>query len=353
MPGLGIVRSDSPKRSNGHKPRVAVLNSYNIPPGKPGRESKRIQNFLQAMASRGWIEGRDFDFVLLDIEERPAMHAAAREVVKEGVDVMAAFGTPNGVAAAEATSEIPIVYCGAHPEGIGHDTLGAPHITGKIMALPFTSSYKNFRFVRTFLPHVKSICTAFFENTVFVTPRMREIHRQARDRAGRRVWLSGNEEPIGFRTLAGLGQIVGIEYRELVFSDADELDRAIQEIDPKTSAFMNYNELLHCPGAFDVVLKRSAEMGFPTIFNNNAQAVTQGLLAGIAADWAKLGQQAGEIAAKILEGAHPRDFPREIHADQVAWINLDTARRLGLEFDQEVLGYFDLPITGKVDTLCM
>src|SRR6185369_11548056 len=84
--GLGIVKSDSPggsRRQNGRRPRVGMLNSYNIPPGRAGRESMRVQGFLQALATEGWIEGRDFDFILLDIEERPAMHAAARALVEE------------------------------------------------------------------------------------------------------------------------------------------------------------------------------------------------------------------------------------------------------------------------------
>ncbi len=356
MRGLGIVKSDAAGGSrggNGHRPHVALLNSYNIPPGKPGRESMRVQGFLEALAARGWVEERDFDFTLLDIEERPAMEAAVRKLVADGVDLIHAYGTPNGVAAAEATSEVPILYCGAHPEGIAEITLGAPNVTGKVFALPFTSSYKNFRFLRRFLPHVETVWTVFFEETVFVRPEMRELHRAARDRAGKRVWLSGKEGPVGFRTLAGLGDIVGIEYKELLFSDPDELARGMEEIDPRTGAFMNYNELLHCPGAFETVLKKSAERGIPTIFNNNAQSVAEGLLAGFAADWVKLAHQSGDMAARILDGAQPRDFPREIHADQVAWLNLDTAKHLGLEFDDEVLRYFDLPITGKVDTLCM
>jgi len=355
MRGLGIVKSGTTGRSkgNGHRPHVALLNSYNIPPGKPPRESRRITDFLAAMAARGWVEGQNFDFTLIDIEERPAMEAAVRQLVADGVDLIHAYGTPNGVAAAEATSEVPILYCGAHPEGIAEVTLGAPNVTGKVFALPFTSSYKNFRFLRRFLPHVQTVWTVFFENTVFVRPEMRELHNSARDRAGKRVWLSGKEGPVGFYTLAGLGDIVGVEYKELLFSDPDELARGMEEIDTRTGAFMNYNELLHCPGAFETVLKKSAELGIPTIFNNNAQAAAEGHLAGFAADWAKLARQTGDIAAQILDGAHPRDFPREIHADQVAWLNLDTARHLGLQFDDEVLRTFDLSITGKVDTLCM
>jgi ABC-type uncharacterized transport system substrate-binding protein len=356
MHRLGIVREAShpgAKRPDGRKLRVALLNSYNIPPGSSGRESMRVQNFLGALAENGWIEGRDFDFVLLDIEERPAMREAVRRLVDEGVDLIHSLGAPNSMIAAEATSEVPIVYCGAHPEGLGEATLGAENVTGKILALPFTSSYKNFRFLRQLLPQVRTFCTAFFEDTLYVPETMKQIHAAARDRAGRRVWLSSKEGPVGYRTLDGLGVIIGVGYKELVFATADELSQAIDDLDPETSVFMNYNELLHCPGACDVVLRKSEAMNLPTIFNNNAQAVTLGFLAGIAADWAKLGRQSGETAAKILAGAHPRDFPREVHADQVAWVNLDVARRLGLDLSPAVLGYFDRTVTGRVDTLCM
>jgi ABC-type uncharacterized transport system substrate-binding protein len=352
MRALGIVRAEAPRRA-GRRPRIALLNSYNIPAGSSGRQSLRVQGFLGALAAQGWIEGRDFDFDLLDIEERPAMRAEVGRVVAEGVDLIHAFGAPNGMIAAAATSEVPIIYCGAHPEGLGEAELGAANVTGRILALPFTSSYKNFRFLRRLLPRARSVCTAFFEDTLYVPEPMRELHRAACRQAGRRVWLSARDGQVGYRTLAGLGEIIGVEYRELVFAEAGELAAAIADLDPATCVFMNYNELLHCPGACDVVLDAAAAMRLPAIFNNNAQAVSLGFLAGIAADWARLGREAGEIAARILGGTPPAAIPRQLHDDQVAWLNLDTAHRLGLDPGPEVLSYFDRVVTGTVDALCM
>ena len=105
--------------------RIAVLNSYNVLPGVRGRDTKRVQNFISALSRNGYEEGRDYELVMLDIEERPEMHAAVSEVVEEGVDLIHAIGTPNAFAAASATNAVPIVYYGAHPEGIAHETLGA------------------------------------------------------------------------------------------------------------------------------------------------------------------------------------------------------------------------------------
>jgi ABC-type uncharacterized transport system substrate-binding protein len=363
-------------------PRVAVLNSYNLP-GRRGADSLRVRGFLAALADAGLLPGRDFAYELIDINERPAMDAAIRRLVAGGVDLIHAFGTPNAVTALGETATVPIVYCGAHPEGIGEATLAAPNVTGCIFTLPLTSSYKGFRLVRRLLPRVRTVWTAFFEGTLFVQPAMRELHRSAgsaasaagsaapagsvraslaarperatragRGGAGRRVWLTGGSGPVGFESLAGLAAIIGLGYRELVFSDPAELSAALEEIDPATGLFMNYTELLHCPGAFEVVVERTAALGIPAIFNNSAQAAAAGLLAGVAADWAKAGRQGGETAARILRGTPPAAIPRTIHPDRVAWINLDTACRLGLDPDPEVLASFDRRLRGEPDAAC-
>lgn len=332
--------------------RVAVLNSYNLPE-VAGRETLRVRTFVEGLAAGGWREGEDYELALVDEEDRGRMDAEVRRLLDEGVDLIHAIGTPNAVAAARATSEVPIVYYGAHPEGIADDDCSAANVTGRIFALPFTSSYKNFRFVRRFLPRVRTVWTPFYEGTVFVRPAMRDLHRAARDRAGRRVWLSGSEGPVGFRTLAGLGYIVGIEYRELVFADASELAGALAEIDPAEGMLMPYNESFHCPGAVETIVRASREMGLPVVWNNNAQIAARGVLAGIAADWALLGRQSGEDAARILDGTPPRALPRTLHPNQVGWLNLDVARRLRLELDDEVLSYFERRVSGPTREHCM
>lgn len=332
--------------------RVAVLNSYNLPEVS-GRDTLRVRTFVEGLAAGGFREGEDFELVLVDEEDRGRMDAAVRRLLGLGVDLFHAIGTPNAVAAARATALVPIVYYGAHPEGIADTDCSAPNVTGRVFALPFTGSYKNFRFVRRFLPRVRTVWTPFYEGTVFVRPEMLALHRAARDRAGRRVWLSGSDGPVGFRTLAGLGYVVGVEYRELVFADAGELASALEEIDPALGMLMPYNESFHCPGAVETIVRASREMGLPVVWNNNAQIAAHGVLAGIGADWVLLGRQSGEDAARILAGTPPSELPRSLHPNQVGWINLDVARRLRLELDDEVLSYFERRVSGRTSELCM
>lgn len=333
--------------------RIVVVNSYNLPRVASGRETLRVQAFVEALAEAGFEEGSDYELVLVDHEEPEATAAAVRRLVAEGVDLLHAIGTPNTVAAATATREVPIVYYGAHPEGIAEEVCAADNLTGRVFALPFTSSYKNFRFLRRFLPHVRTVWTPFYEGTVFVRPGMRTLHRAARNGSGRPRWLSGADGEVGFRTLAGLGYIIGVEYRELVFASAEELGRALAEVDPADGVLMPYNESFHCPGAVETIFEVSRERGLPVIWNNNAQVAVEGVLSGIGADWELLGRESGEAAAAILAGAPPSSLPRTLHRNEVAWINLDAAGRLGLDLDEEALSYFHRRVTDGSAETCM
>jgi ABC-type uncharacterized transport system substrate-binding protein len=329
---------------------VAILNSYNLP-GRSGRQTRRVQEFVRALAEEGWEEGRNLEVVLVDCEDPRETAATAGRLAAQGVDLFHAIGTPNTVAAVTSVSGVPIVYYGAHPEGIGDEACRSANVTGEILALPFTSNYKRFRLLRRFLPRVAQVWTPFYEETVFVRPRMREIHRAAR--AAGRFWLCGEDEEVGFRTLAGIAYVIDVRYRELVYTDAAELERALAEADPRDGVLMPYNESFHCPGALETLLRVARERRIPLICNNNAQVTTIGALSGIGADFAKLGRTSGRTAAAILNGARPLDLPRRLHDDQIAWINLDIAEHLGLDLDEDALGGFDRRIRGESDALCM
>src|SRR4029077_4280873 len=107
----------------------------------------------------------------------------------QGIDLIHAIGTPNAMAALAATDSVPIVYYGAHPEGIGDALRTAAHVNGLTLTLPFTANYKNFRFLKRFVPRARVVWTPYFEHTVFVRPEMRSLHDAAPDASGRRRWL--------------------------------------------------------------------------------------------------------------------------------------------------------------------
>ncbi|HEX9944969.1 MAG TPA: ABC transporter substrate binding protein [Thermoanaerobaculia bacterium] len=332
--------------------RIGVVNAYTLPK-TPGRQTLRMRAFVDALAANGWREGREVAIDLVDAESDAEARSAARRFADERVDLIHSFGTPVTVAVAETTSEIPIVYYGAHPEGIGDAACSAPNVTGQVIRIPFTSSYKSFRFLRRMVPRARVVWVAFYEGTMFVPPAMRAAHRAARERAGRRVWIPGSSEEVGFRTHAALAYIVGVEYRELVYSDTAELAAALEEIDPADGVLMLYNEPFYSSGATDLFLEVCRRRDIPLIWNNNPQVAALGGLCGIGADFVELGRVSGELAAAVLAGARPSDLPRRVHDRRMAWINLDTAERLGLHLESDVLNYFDRHIRGCPGDPCM
>jgi ABC-type uncharacterized transport system substrate-binding protein len=103
----------------------------------------------------------------------------------------------------------------------------------------------------------------------------------------------------------------------------------------------------------ETIFAVSRERRLPVIWNNNAQVAVEGVLSGIGADWELLGRESGEAAAAILAGAPPSSLPRALHRDQVAWINLDAAERLGLDLGEDALSYFDRRVSDGSRETCM
>lgn len=332
--------------------RVGIVNPYTLP-RMPGRETLRMRAFVEALAAAGWREGHEVGIDLVDVTSDAEVRSTVRRFAAEGVDVIHSFGTPITMAVAETTSEIPIVYYGAHPEGIGDETCSAPNVTGQVVKVPFTANYKSFRLLRSLVPRARVVWVPFYEGTKFVTPAMREAHRAARERCGRRVWLRGDRDPVGFRTHAALTYVVGVEYRELVYSDTPELAAALTEIDPADGVLMLYNEPFSAPGSADLFLGFAEERRIPLIWNNNPQIAAMGGFCGIGSDFVHLGRVAGGMAAAILGGTPPRAIPRRLDESRIGWINLDTAERLGLQLAEAVLKFFDRHVRGCPGDPCM
>jgi putative ABC transport system substrate-binding protein len=329
--------------------RIGILNSY-LTPGLAAHEMARLTAFKEAFEARGMVEGRNFELDVVSSDHRPTIEGAARQFADDGVDLIHAIGTPNGVAASEATSEIPIVYYGAHPEGIGNQACSSPNVTGQIVALPFTYNYKRFRFLRSFLPNVRIVWSPFFEGTVFIREEMHALHRAVAEREGRRRWLHGESEPVGFASLAGLAYVIGVEYREFLYSDAEELGRALEEVDPSDGVLVPYNESFYCSGALHLILRLCGERRIPLIWNNNPYVVALGGLSGIGVDFEVQGRECGRKAAAILlDGASPSEISRDYVERQIAWVNVDTARKQGLTLSRDVLAAFDRVVSEPFD----
>jgi len=108
----GLFVLDSPCASAAELAQRIVRVGF-VDPESPPTRARSVDGFWQRLRELGWVEGQN-----LVVESRWAdgrvdrLPALMVELVARKVDVLVTYGTPAGVAAKNATSEIPIVDVG-------------------------------------------------------------------------------------------------------------------------------------------------------------------------------------------------------------------------------------------------
>lgn len=321
-------------------PRVLILNSYTLTGRRP-EEQVRIRSFLEGMASGGFRAGEDVEVEILDSNDLGELAELLRAARARPADVIHAVGTPNAILAAEQSGDVPIVYYGAHPEGAGREDCCRRNLCGLSLALPFTAHYKSFRFLRKLVPEAARIWVPFFAGTVFCSPAMRDKHRRFRAADGGSRWVPMGSKHIGYNSLAGLCDVIGLDYRELVYEDAADLAAGLGEVDLQRSVLMSYNDNVYCAGVPALLAAFSRDTGVPLVWNNNPEATQIGALAAFAGCLREAGRITGAMAARLLAGATPAELGHANATRSFASLNLRRAGELGFAYSPGVLSRFD------------
>jgi putative ABC transport system substrate-binding protein len=130
-------------------------------PTTPAAQAQWVAAFLQRLRQLGWIEGRTFAIEYRWAEGRAERFAdIATEFVRLKVDMIVTYGTPQVMAAKQATSTIPIVFALAgDPVGNGLvASLARPgaNVTGLSLQTNDTAA-KRMELLRELLPMVRRL----------------------------------------------------------------------------------------------------------------------------------------------------------------------------------------------------
>jgi putative ABC transport system substrate-binding protein len=261
----------------------------------------------------GYREDQDFSIGVRFTQGNPGeLPAAARDLVRLGVDLIVAADTSNAIKAAQtATDRIPIVFVGgsdpvesgvvksfAHPGG---NVTGVADIDVELVP-------KRMELFREIVPGLRRVLFAYDAANPLAAALMR-AHRDA----ARRLGLVLVERPVRTQEEAQAA-FVGSQR-----SEADGI------LSPRVHS-------LNIPG---FVLEIGAK-ATPTMFHSSFY-VERGGLASYGADRHEMGRQAARLVAKILKGAKPADLPVEQANTFELVVNLKTARALGLTVPESVL----------------
>lgn len=279
--------------------------------GSKGPATKLIGQQLQEL---GYVEGKnmviEYRYAGDKLERLPEL---AAELVRLKVDVIVAVTNAAAFAAKNATSTIPIVVWGAH---------GALE-TGLVPKL--ARSGTNITGVESLAPELDAKRLELLKELV---PGLAQIAV---------LYNAGDQgSPIHLKYTQAAGRTLGVSVSPQEIRHAEDFDAAFSTLaarrpdglltftDPLT--FLNWKRV----GDF------AEQNRLPTMceFKEMVQA---GCLASYGPDQQEFAQRNAQQIDKILKGAKPADLPMEQCTRFELWVNLKTAKALGLTIPQSVL----------------
>jgi putative ABC transport system substrate-binding protein len=277
--------------------------------------SLEVVGLRTGLRELGYREDIDFVIGVRFTQGKAAdLPAAARELIRLGVDVLVADGTGDAAKAAQAAAQdrVPIVFIGtADPVARGLvRSLARPggNITG-VASLDGALGPKRLEIFRQIVPRLARVLLPY-DAAEPAFDQMLAVYRAA----ARRLGLILIEKPVRTEDEA---RVAVAEMRKGL---ADGI------VTPSRLS-------LNIPG---FMLEAAVRHVVPTMFND-VFFVERGGLASYAANHTELGRQAARLVDRIIKGAQPADLPVEQPTKFELVINLKAATALGLAIPPPVL----------------
>ena len=316
LAALGGAVAAWPLAARAQQPVMPVIGFLNS--GTREGFAHLLAAFHQSLNQAGFVEGRN-----VAIEYRWAeghydqLTALAADLVRRQVTVIAATTTPAALAAKTATSAIPIIFtAAADPVTAGLVTsLNRPggNATGVSNYLTDLGA-KRLDLLRELVPKATTI-------GMLVNPNYPDIESQQKDveEAARRY-----------------GQQVHV----VNAANVDDFDKVLAIL-----VQLNASALLISPDALflsrrDRLVGLVAHYGLPAVYPQREFVVVGGLMS-YAASVAEGYRQAGIYVGRVLKGAVPADLPVVQPSKFDLFINLKTAKALGLTIPPSLLALAD------------
>jgi putative ABC transport system substrate-binding protein len=281
----------------------------------PGESASAVGAFQQGLGQTGYLEGKNVTIVYRWAEGRyDRLPALAADLVTRKVAVIAATGgEPSPLAAKAATSTIPIVFtAGGDPVEFGLvASLGRPgsNVTG---------------------------VTFFFAE---LGPKRLELVRQLRPNANTIAMLINpnyQPGPVEARDVQTAARSLGLQINVLSVSTESQFDTAFATIVQQRADALIVGTDPFLLGQREQLVRLASRHGVPTIYFAREFVEAGGLVSygpSITIGY----RQVGTYVGRILKGEKAGDLPVLQPSQFVLFINLKTAKALGLELPQTLL----------------
>jgi len=241
----------------------------------------------------------------------PAIAAQiARKMVGDQPDVIVAIATPSAQAAVSAARDIPVIFSVVtDPMGAklvsNMDKLGR-NVTGLSDAVPVA---QHLAMIKEVVPGLKRLGIPFNPgepNAVSIIAAMKVVAAEQ-----------------------------GIEIIEAPAPKSSDVMVASQKLIGKVDAIYTTldNTIIT---ALESIVKVGIDAQIP-VFSADTDSVTRGAVAAVGFNYNDLGRQTGEMVIEVLKGKNPGDMPVRIAEGTDIYVNLKTARMMGVEIPESLL----------------
>jgi putative tryptophan/tyrosine transport system substrate-binding protein len=281
-----------------------------------GAPAAFIEAFRQGMHELGYVEGQNIVIEYRSGERGARLAELATELVQEKVEVIVAAG-PGANAAKTATGTIPIVFSfSGDPIEAGFiDSLARPgrNMTG-ITWLVFELVGKRLEILKEAVPRVSRVA-------VLASPLHRGEQRE-------------------FRETQSTARALGTPLQYIQVRDTADVDAAFDTIIKE-----NANAILVFPDPVTNAHRKqitefAAKRRLPSMFGRK-EPVEDGGLISYGPSLEEVHRRIPVHVDKILKGAKPADIPTELPTKFEMFINLKTAKQIGLTIPPNLLARAD------------
>ena len=308
--GLVTVALGLPKAAR-EMPRIGYLGSDS----KPGLD--RFAALHQGLRDLGYVEGKSIAIErrLSQDQTGAAFVGLAAELLALHVQVIVTSGTPGLVAAAQATTGVPIVAAGPNRRLIDIGLVSSLARPGRNVT------------------GVENDARLDAKGVELLHDTIPDIARLGYLRNGATV---GTTEQLARARQAAEG--LGLELVDLAASVPDDIDVAFDRAATLKlgGLVVSTDFLFGDPSGWRVVTLALSHQ-LPAIYTQTAGYVDQGGLMAYAPDYTAFHRRAATFVDKLLRGANPAELPVEQAITFEFAINLKTAHTLGLTIPEHVL----------------